>query len=83
MTDVAFFSVGGCTLLLALRCAHLHFNRYQWMTIIIIVHYYNVNKCHLFVSSVTVWFLVPLAVFLKLVIDQHVLVCRAVLTLLR
>ena len=26
MTDVAFFSVGGCTLLLALRCANLDFN---------------------------------------------------------
>merc|ERR1712055_368591 len=34
---VAFFSVGCCALLLALRCAHL------------------------FVSSVTVWFLVPFA----------------------
>merc|ERR1719291_117217 len=55
---VAFFGVGCCALLLALRCTHL------------------------FISSVAVWFLVPLAVFLKLVIDQHVLICRAVLALL-
>merc|ERR1719234_360123 len=58
IVHMAFFSVGGCTLLLALRCAHL------------------------FISSVTLWFLMSLAVFLKLVINQHVLICSAVLTLL-
>merc|ERR550517_1749728 len=57
IVHVAFFSIGGCTLLLALRCANL------------------------FISSVTLWFLMPLAVFLKLVIDQHILICSAVLTL--
>merc|ERR1712087_254982 len=57
IVHVAFFSIGGCTLLLALRCANL------------------------FISSVTLWFFMPLTVFLKLVIDQHILICSAVLTL--
>merc|ERR1719242_1116160 len=55
---MAFFSVGGGALLLALRCAHL------------------------FVSSVTLWFLMPVTVFLKLVINHQILVCSAVLALL-
>ena len=37
---------------------------------------------HLFISSVTFWFLDPLAVLLKLVVDQDVLIGGAVLALL-
>ena len=73
MTDMAFFSVGGGALLLALRCAHLGRHHHQDC---------QDSNCHLFVCSVTLWFLMPVAVFLKLVINHQILVCRAVLAFL-